>query len=257
MRLATRDHVVLIAIRGPGSFDDSSSTSTKLRLTAWPRTSSPRFPRTATGLPTRTGCSASRTIRSSRSSKATAPAPTSGARRVRVFDAAVEKAYGGERKVAWMEVFAGEKAFTAVRRLAAGRDARRDQRVPRLDQGPAHDAGRRRHPLAERHAAPGARPVRLHPPGALLRGRRQPDEGAGEAQRRDLPREHRGRLRRHRVEGRLAGGGRSCASSSRRELGKDIREHSAIGIKPMSAFGSQAPRRDGDPLRDRSTACRR
>ena len=33
---------------------------------------------------------------------------------VRVFDAAVEKAYGGERRVAWMEVFAGEKAFTAV-----------------------------------------------------------------------------------------------------------------------------------------------
>ena len=30
---------------------------------------------------------------------------------VRVFDAAVEKAYGGERKIAWMEVFAGEKAF--------------------------------------------------------------------------------------------------------------------------------------------------
>jgi len=31
---------------------------------------------------------------------------------VRVFDAAVEKAYGGQRKVAWMEVFAGEKAFS-------------------------------------------------------------------------------------------------------------------------------------------------
>lgn len=30
---------------------------------------------------------------------------------VRVFDAAVNQAYGGERKVAWMEVFAGEKAF--------------------------------------------------------------------------------------------------------------------------------------------------
>ena len=30
---------------------------------------------------------------------------------VRVFDAAVEKAYGSERKVAWMEVFAGEKSF--------------------------------------------------------------------------------------------------------------------------------------------------
>ena len=30
---------------------------------------------------------------------------------VRVFDAAVEKAYGGTRKIVWMEVLAGEKAF--------------------------------------------------------------------------------------------------------------------------------------------------
>ncbi len=30
---------------------------------------------------------------------------------VRVFDAAVEKAYGGERKIEWQEVLAGEKAF--------------------------------------------------------------------------------------------------------------------------------------------------
>ncbi len=30
---------------------------------------------------------------------------------VRVFDAAVEKAYGGDRKIAWKEVLAGEKAF--------------------------------------------------------------------------------------------------------------------------------------------------
>lgn len=30
---------------------------------------------------------------------------------VRVFDAAIEKAYGGERKIEWMEVLAGEKAF--------------------------------------------------------------------------------------------------------------------------------------------------
>jgi isocitrate dehydrogenase len=32
---------------------------------------------------------------------------------VRVFDAAVEKAYGGKRKIRWMEVFAGEKANKA------------------------------------------------------------------------------------------------------------------------------------------------
>ena len=30
---------------------------------------------------------------------------------VRVFDAAVEKAYGGQRKIEWLEVLAGEKAF--------------------------------------------------------------------------------------------------------------------------------------------------
>ncbi len=30
---------------------------------------------------------------------------------VRVFDAAVEKAYGGQRKIHWMEVYAGEKSF--------------------------------------------------------------------------------------------------------------------------------------------------
>ena len=33
---------------------------------------------------------------------------------VRVFDAAVEKAYGGQRSVAWEEVLAGEKASSAV-----------------------------------------------------------------------------------------------------------------------------------------------
>src|SRR3954467_9536176 len=30
---------------------------------------------------------------------------------VRVFDAAVEKAYGGKRRIEWLEVFAGEKSF--------------------------------------------------------------------------------------------------------------------------------------------------
>ncbi|MEI7686847.1 MAG: NADP-dependent isocitrate dehydrogenase [Planctomycetota bacterium] len=34
---------------------------------------------------------------------------------VRVFDAAVQKAYGGKRKIAWMEVLAGEKSFTQVK----------------------------------------------------------------------------------------------------------------------------------------------
>jgi isocitrate dehydrogenase len=33
----------------------------------------------------------------------------------RVFDAAVEKAYGGRRKIAWLEVLAGEKAFNKTK----------------------------------------------------------------------------------------------------------------------------------------------
>ncbi len=33
---------------------------------------------------------------------------------VRVFDAAVEKAYGGKRKIEWKEVLAGEKSFNAT-----------------------------------------------------------------------------------------------------------------------------------------------
>jgi isocitrate dehydrogenase len=33
---------------------------------------------------------------------------------VRVFDAAVQKAYGGKRRVAWLEVLAGEKSFTKL-----------------------------------------------------------------------------------------------------------------------------------------------
>ena len=68
---------------------------------------------------------------------------------VRVFDAAVEKAYGGKRRIVWYEIYAGEKANAGLRRgtwlpedTTAG-----DPRVPRRHQGPAHHARRRRHPL--------------------------------------------------------------------------------------------------------------
>jgi isocitrate dehydrogenase len=49
----------------------------------------------------------------------------------RVFDAAVEKAYGGKRHVAWFEVFAGEKAFNTFRQWLPDEtvDAARDFRV--------------------------------------------------------------------------------------------------------------------------------
>jgi isocitrate dehydrogenase len=49
----------------------------------------------------------------------------------RVFDAAVEHAYGGKRHVAWFEVFAGEKAFNAFKEWLPNDtvDAIRDFRV--------------------------------------------------------------------------------------------------------------------------------
>jgi isocitrate dehydrogenase len=49
----------------------------------------------------------------------------------RVFDAAVEKAYGGKRKVAWLEVLAGEKAFNSLKEWLPQEtvDAIRDFRV--------------------------------------------------------------------------------------------------------------------------------
>ena len=96
---------------------------------------------------------------------------TSGAASVQVFDAAVAKAYGGQRKIAWMEVLAGEKAFNLDRRLAARRHARRLPRVPGRHQGPADHAGRWRHPLAERRAAADPRPLHVPAPGAVVRGR--------------------------------------------------------------------------------------
>ena len=92
---------------------------------------------------------------------------------LKVVDAAVAKAYGGKKKIHWMEVYAGEKSTKVYgpdvwlpAETLAGR-----ARLRRLDQGPADDAGRRRHPLAERRAAPGARPLRLPAPDPVLQGR--------------------------------------------------------------------------------------
>ena len=44
---------------------------------------------------------------------------------IKVVDAAVAKAYGGKRKIHWMEIYAGEKSTQGLRsrRLAARRDA--------------------------------------------------------------------------------------------------------------------------------------
>ena len=89
---------------------------------------------------------------------------------VRVFDAAVAKAFGGSRRIEWFEVPAGEKAKEQFGEWLPNDTLEAVKAYKRRDQGAADDAGRRRHPQPERHAAPGARPLRLRPAGALLRG---------------------------------------------------------------------------------------
>ena len=78
----------------------------------------------------------------------------------------------------------------------------------------------------------------MHPTGALLRGRRQPDEGA---EKLNVV------IFRENTEDVYAGIEWKAGSPEANELiefihtkfGKDIRDHSAIGIKPMSEFGSR------------------
>ena len=92
------------------------------------------------------------------------------------------------------------------RRLAASRDVADPQGIRGLDQGTADDAGRWRHPLAQRRVAPGTRPLRLPATGALLHGRAESGEGAREGRHGDLPRELRRHLCRHRIRGRVRPG---------------------------------------------------
>ncbi len=86
-----------------------------------------------------------------------------------------------------------------LQHLAARRDRRGLPRVPGVDQGTAHDSDRRRNPLPERRAAPDARSLRLSAARALVQGRALARQGARQGGHGDLPREHRGHLRRDRV----------------------------------------------------------
>ena len=91
---------------------------------------------------------------------------------IKVIDAAVAKAYGGEKKIHWMEVYAGEKStrvYGPDEWLPKG-DLRCPARVFGVDQG-AHDhPGRWRYPLAQRRPAPGARSLSVRAPGAIFSG---------------------------------------------------------------------------------------
>ena len=157
---------------------------------------------------------------------------------VRVFDAAIEKAYGGQRRVSWMEVFAGEKAFTNYKDWLPQEtvDAMQDFRVSIKGPLTTPVGGGIRslnvtlRQVLDLYAC--IRPVRWF-------------EGVGS------PMKDPGKLDivvfRENTEDVYAGiewkAGSPEAEKLRafikNELGKDIRDQSAIGIKPMSAFGSK------------------
>jgi isocitrate dehydrogenase len=100
---------------------------------------------------------------------------------VRVLDAAVEKASGGAKKIAWMEVFAGETAKNKFDNWLARRHRRSVQGIPCRHQRPADHAGRRRHPLAQCRAAANARSLRLPPAGAVFHRRPIAREASGKS----------------------------------------------------------------------------
>ena len=157
---------------------------------------------------------------------------------VRVFDAAVEKAYGGERKIEWMEVYAGEKAFKQFNDWLPQEtvDAMQEFRVS--IKGPLTTpvgGGIRSFNVTLRQVLDlyaCIRPVRYF-------------EGVGapvkEPQKVDVV------IFRENTEDVYAGiewkAGSAEASKLRdylkSEFGSDIRENSALGIKPMSEFGSK------------------
>ena len=96
------------------------------------------------------------TTRSFLLSKATARAATSGKLPNAFLDAAVEKAYNGEKKIAWYEVFAGEKAFDAYGEWLPADTLTAIREIYRRDQRTFDDADRRRYPFLERCASPRA-----------------------------------------------------------------------------------------------------
>jgi isocitrate dehydrogenase len=157
---------------------------------------------------------------------------------VRVFDAAVKKAYGDERSVAWMEVFAGEKAFTRFQDWLPQEtvDAMQEFRVSIKGPLTTPVGGGIRslnvtlRQVLDLYAC--IRPVRYF-------------EGVGS------PMKDPGKLNivvfRENTEDVYAGiewrAGSPEAEKLRlfieKEFGKEIRPDSAIGIKPMSEFGSK------------------
>jgi len=90
---------------------------------------------------------------------------------VRVFDAAVQKAYGGKRKISWFEVFAGEESFKKSTTGLPDDTVDGVPRISRRHQGPAHTPVGGGILSLNGRVAPDARPLRLPAPRAMVHRR--------------------------------------------------------------------------------------
>ena len=86
----------------------------------------------------------------------------------RVLDAAVEKAYGGKKKIAWYEVFAGEKAFNTYGEWLPADTLTAIREYIVAIKGPLTTPIGGGDSLAERGASPGVGSVRMPASGSLL-----------------------------------------------------------------------------------------
>ena len=157
---------------------------------------------------------------------------------VRVFDAAIRRAYGAERRVSWMKVYAGEEAHSMhgewlpTETLDAFKEFRVSIKGPLSTPvgGGIRSLNVTLRQVLDLYAC--IRPVRYF-------------EGVGNPMKE--PEKLNVIIFRENTEDVYAGIEWKAGSPEAEELaqfirtkyGKDIREHSAIGIKPMSEFGSK------------------
>ncbi len=180
---------------------------------------------------------------------------------VRVLDAAVEKAYGGKRKIAWFEVYAGEKAFNQFNNWLPDETVEAFRHYLVGIKGPLTTpigGGIRSLNVALRQMLDlyvCLRPVRW------FKGVPSPGQAPARRRHGDLPREHGGHLRRHRVRGGAPkrrrrssrSSRRSSRRTSRRSASPSTRGHRHQAGQPR---GHRAPRARGDRVRHRRASAR-
>ena len=136
--------------------------------------------------------------------------------------------------------------------MASRRDDGHPQGLRGVDQGPADDAGGRRHPFAQRGTAPGARSLRLLAAGTVLHRRSQSGESAGKSEYGDLSRELGGHLCRHRMGWGIRRGEKGHRLPDQRHgcqedtVSRDLGHRHQAGI----ARGHRTPGSQSAPVRD-------